>query len=441
MVLGGEPRKPKTIPDLPIAWTPSRGREIDGLFAMAAAQSQPSGAALPSLIVGSPLSASQHFEAAASVRPFTLLLDRAVSPAVKDALARCARHPSMMVNHRKAALDAFTELSEVLAPLSARWRNALGEGAPSKGVNFALIQFMISHFGYDDEVFAYDVARGMPIAGDVPACASLTPRVKPATRSVQEWTAELATRNRQLLERVTRSASDPMVAACWEKTMEEVQRGWVTPPVPVTEALLNSLPLTPRFAIPQKEGAKVRVIDDFKASGINAVMSTVDTNIPESLDVFLAHAAFIKRISPATELRAFALDFSHAYKNVPILDAQKDFASIILADPQGAPFVATLRSQPFGSRRAPSNWARVTQFLKWLLLKFFDVPVAVFVDDRIIFLANAFYNHFVLAQKISLSTRVNHELRLRPLLRPCKKCAHFWGWPWTHPRQNPQPRV
>ena len=52
-----------------------------------------------------------------------------------------------------------------------------------------------------------------------------------------------------------------------------------------------------------------------------------------------------------------------------------------MADPNGVPHYATLRTQPFGSRRAPSNWARVTQFLKWALSKFFGITIAVFVDD------------------------------------------------------------
>ena len=40
-----------------------------------------------------------------------------------------------------------------------------------------------------------------------------------------------------------------------------------------------------------------------------------------------------------------------------------------------------MRSQPFGSRRAPANWARVTQFLKWALSTFFGIHIAIYVDD------------------------------------------------------------
>ena len=63
---------------------------------------------------------------------------------------------------------------------------------------------------------------------------------------------------------------------------------------------------------PTGGGSKVRVVDDFRASGINAAMSTADTDIPESPDFFLAQADFLKRIAPAVENRAFALGFPNA---------------------------------------------------------------------------------------------------------------------------------
>ena len=351
---------------------------------MAAAQSQPAGRALPSFIIGNHFSTDEHFAAASTVRPFSLLLDSAVPPGVKAALSRCVSKPEAMVQHRSSTLAAFQALADRLNPLRNRWFAAAGEGAPSAGIHLPLIQFCITHFKYDDEVFAYDIARGMPIAGDVPACATLTPRVRPATVSLTDWSASMVTRNRHILDRVIKYSQDPLAQDCWNKTLEEVEKGWVTRPVPVTEALLNSVPLTPRFAVDQNptgSSRKIRVIDDFRASGINGVMSTLDTNIPESLDVFLAQAAFLKRLAPGTELRAYVLDFSNAYKHVPILESQKDFASILIAQTDGPPCVATLRSQPFGSRRAPSNWARVAQFLKWFLLKFFGISIAIFVDD------------------------------------------------------------
>ena len=44
-------------------------------------------------------------------------------------------------------------------------------------------------------------------------------------------------------------------------------------------------------------------------------------------------------------------------------------------------YSSTIRSQPFGSCRAPRNWARATQFLKWAISPFFNIALAVYVGD------------------------------------------------------------
>lgn len=72
------------------------------------------------------------------------------------------------------------------------------------------------------------------------------------------------------------------------------------------------------------------------------------------------------------------LDFSRAYKHVGIADGQLDFATIALCDDKGAPHMATLHTQPFGSGRAPANWARATNFLQFALQNLFEVWMGIF---------------------------------------------------------------
>ena len=156
-------------------WAPSNGRDVDNISAQAAAQSQPSGAAIPSFIIGDPSSEHEHLAAALAVNPFALLLDHAIKFDVKDSLSRCVASSAAVVSLRTTALSAWEALSVRLNPLRARWVGALGADSPAVGINLPLIQFAISHFGYPDDVFAYDVAMGMPIAGAVPACATLAP--------------------------------------------------------------------------------------------------------------------------------------------------------------------------------------------------------------------------------------------------------------------------
>ena len=126
---------------------------------------------------------------------------------------------------------------------------------------------------------------------------------------------------------------------------------------------------------------KIRLIDDFRASAINAIVETEDANIPDTLDSLIAVSSFFALVKPGCDLYCATADFAHAYKHVPILEDHRQFATILLAPPQGDLKAACLRTQPFGSKRAPTNWPRVTLFLKWLMLTVFNVVINVYVDD------------------------------------------------------------
>lgn len=143
-------------------------------------------------------------------------------------------------------------------------------------------------------------------------------------------------------------------------------------------------PLTPRFGIPEQHGEgvlKIRTIDDFRASGINNILDTVDTSIPENLDVALACISLYKHLAPGCILNISSADFAHAYKHVPLTESQKDFATIVFCSPDGIVHSEVLRTQPSGSRRAPANWGRVAAFAEFVLFKIFGVVMFVFVDD------------------------------------------------------------
>ena len=147
---------------------------------------------------------------------------------------------------------------------------------------------------------------------------------------------------------------------------------------------MRAIPLSPRFAIDESHGGlakKIRVIDDRKASRVNDLLGLVDTSIPQNLDTFLGMALAHAHAGSVGNLRAFSLDFAHAYKHVGVAANQLDFATIVLCGPGGNPMMATLRTQPFGPSRAPANWARVTAFLQFVIRKLFWAWLGIFVDD------------------------------------------------------------
>ena len=84
---------------------------------------------------------------------------------------------------------------------------------------------------------------------------------------------------------------------------------------------------------------------------------------------------------PNITLLLTIMDFAHAYKHIGVDTKSTRFAVIALTDPQGAVCMAHLNTQPFGSRRAPANWERVTQFVVFVLKRIFRIWIGVYVGD------------------------------------------------------------
>ena len=118
-----------------------------------------------------------------------------------------------------------------------------------------------------------------------------------------------------------------LATACWNLSLQEAQRGWISDPVPATDEILATVPLTPRFAQSERHGAgsteKIRLIDDFKFSGINDLLATADTAIPQTLDGLASLISFYHTVVPGVDLRIFSQDFAHAYKNIGIHGARR----------------------------------------------------------------------------------------------------------------------
>ena len=360
---------------------PSKGRDPESILFMAATGTQPAGKALPSLFPSPIVTMGDHVAFATTLDPHSILLREAIPKFAWDIAKDIRTDPIGVVGRRTKALNYIRKLSATLGPANERWVAHLPTQSPSKRINFALIHFLTSNLRYPDAKLAVDLSWGMPLMGNVPATGVFPKRVREQAMPTDVWKDGLAQRNRDMIQRVTALADAELPRLCWEKTIEEVKKGWLTQPIPVTDAAIQSIPLSPRFAIWENRNEKIRIIDDFKASKVNDLLGLVDTSIPQNLDVLLGMALVHADHWGEETLRVFSLDFAHAYKHVGVAVDQLDFATVVLADTEGNPMMATLRTQPFGSRRAPANWARVTTFLQFVLRKVFGVWLGIFVDD------------------------------------------------------------
>ena len=291
---------------------PSKHRDVLQNALFGAAQNQPSGRALPSLILGEWSTPAEHLKAAKLVNPTADLINAALDQRSKLIILNCAQKPDRVVEKRRAALDAFNRIASGLGPYRDRWTHAIPETSPAKNFHFPLIYFLAHHLQYDDAKIVFDLSNGMPIAGPVAATPGLTSRKRQAQLSYQQWKREIPKRNLQAIERLSNSQGTELSLKCWEKTLTEVREGWITEPVDLTEFDRKNVPLTPRYAINEQHGLqkpKIRLIDDFRASGINAIVETEDTNVPDNLDAGVAIASYFKLVSPECQLMCATLDF------------------------------------------------------------------------------------------------------------------------------------
>ena len=363
---------------------------MEGVCTRGSAGNQPIGKALPAFVPKELESEDEHVLHALKVDPARILLERALSARDKWIAVRCADFPAETTQRRSTVLASLSALSERLAPQRAAWRASFPAYSPSRELDFPLIHALASTLRHKGESFVKDMARGMPIAGVVHPTNVLPERGRPATLSIEDWKAGIPGRIARIVDFTQPDQGSTLAVTRWERTLDEVRKGWVTEPTSISDDMLKSIALTPRFAIDESRGdrvAKFRLIEDVRAIGVEAILSASDTEIPQDLDVFRAAASFYQDRHPWGRLHAFSVDYSHAYKNIPLREDQKGYAAIVLTPPEGSPIAARLRTQAFGAARAPANWTRVTRFAQWAMATLFGAiwkfsPTTVFVSNR-----------------------------------------------------------
>ena len=249
----------------------------------ASAPQQPSGAALPSLIPPIVTGVRDHAAYARNLDLTSILLEKAMTPQIRNLTTRVTSNPLRTLAKRAKATQTLQDLPDKLAPLREKWKALSPETSPARKLNLPLIHKLVLASKFPDSRIAYDLFYGMPIVGDVEPVETLRERETPPSLTLDQLAEGLRGNNAAVIARITRDQNSDLSAVCWGETLKEAEKGWISQPVPVTEAAMASTPLTPRFAIREKHGnqaAKVRLIDDFKASRLNETLGLHGTHTP-----------------------------------------------------------------------------------------------------------------------------------------------------------------
>ena len=134
--------------------------------------------------------------------------------------------------------------------------------------------------------------------------------------------------NEAVLAKASATDGDDLVKAAWDETQLELECGWIWED---NTGDFTGLSLTHRFGLQQKK--KVRVIDNFKTSGVNATCGMTEKQKLFGLD-FIATTlvrAFTMGANKQVSLEGKTFDLASAYKQFP-LDLE-DRAVLIIAVP------------------------------------------------------------------------------------------------------------
>ena len=130
---------------------------------------------------------------------------------------------------------------------------------------------------------------------------------------------------------------------------------------------------------------KVINIDDALEGGQNAASGSQHTHIPTNLDLWINQLRMAQELCPEQEIKQFASDFAWAYKQVAGDPSLAGLAVICQWSPKWRrPVFFVGRTQFFGGKSCPVNFARVPDFWCYVMASMGAMGMSHCVDDMLV---------------------------------------------------------
>ena len=294
-----------------------------------------------------------------------------------------------VVVHRCKWFGKYVKLAENLRDEDEKILGAMRPEmrAVLKTKRLSLLKRIIQDEGYVDTNLAEDIATGFNLVGEIPGAGGrLPPKFVPATLAVSELTANAAKARKAIQYGKLTSGDDHMDAELYKKTQDEVDRGWLVGPIP-WEDLEPYATVSKRFGIQQ--GSKLRPIDDFSMSSVNATVSSKDQATADNVDTICAtmlhFMSTLQANGRSSSIEARSFDLAAAYRQLCIADQSRPFSYIGVYNPhKGVNEVFSQVCLPFGSKAAVNAFIRCSRFIQWIAAKALFLPTTCYYDDFVV---------------------------------------------------------
>ena len=250
-----------------------------------------------------------------------------------------------------------------------------------------LFEEMLHASGYPDIDVVTELRKGSSLVGDVPVTGVLPCKFSPATSSVDSLHTQ-SSFVRSKAERIASTSGNVEVdRSVWSQTMSEVEAGWIRGPLSLAD-IPRHAPITRRFGLVQ--GDKIRLIDDYSLSGVNACVTSAESPALHTIDT--AGALLCKWLSMRSssnlcpELVARTFDLKSAYRQIGLSPEGRQYSYFAVYNPDnGETCFFQALVLPFGATRSVHSFLRIARSIWWLGVCLFQLLWTSFYDDYILF--------------------------------------------------------
>ena len=284
----------------------------------------------------------------------------------------------------RVRLQTLTEWSNMAKDLQQE-EDCLHNSMPSsarailKGKRILLWKKLLELHGYDDLGVADEMLNGVDLLSPVGQVPSMTPMFKPATRSITELKEGARASRDATLSNMRGSGDDEIDAEVYRKTLDEKADSWISGPIDPGD-LPEQAVINRRFGI--RQGGKIRLIDDFSASGVNGCVQANASPFLHTLDFI---AALLKALNVKDRNRQWVgktFDLASAYRQMVVAESSSWVSYVAVYNPStDKAEIYQMKALPFGATKSVYSFLRVAHSIWYLGAKCLALIWTSYFDD------------------------------------------------------------
>lgn len=219
----------------------------------------------------------------ATVFEHPLAIQRAIPEVLVEAIkTRCQMSPIEIAKARLRTLLFWNTRAKQLEAEEKKLKQTMDpivSGEVSRK-RILLFREMLKESGHPDVGAEEELIEGAKLVGEVPITGVLPPKFVPATTTLDSLKKQSAMMKPKAYDIASSSGDSSIDEEVWRQTLAEEQ-GWLRGPLSLADIDPCS-PITKRFGLRQSD--KVRLIDDYSASGINGCVTTSEMPALHTID-------------------------------------------------------------------------------------------------------------------------------------------------------------